>query len=89
MSRIVIPTEGENPQGLHKRYKVLKEDGSPVDPRALYMVLRLDSFGRDPGHIKACRAAARAYVANAPQNMQQVAGEIEKLLDQLEVDADS
>ena len=56
-----MPTESENPYGLHRRYKIRKADGSKCDPNAIYFVLRLDSEGDDFGHISACRAAARAY----------------------------
>lgn len=76
----MIPTKQENPNGLHQRYKVTKADGSECDPRAVYFVLRLDGFGRDTGHIAACRTAARAYVENAPPYLQQVADDLEKLL---------
>lgn len=77
----MIPTPQENPKGLHSRYNVTKTDGSPCDPRAVYFVLRLDGFGRDAGHIAACRAAARKYAEEAPPWMKQVADELNKLLD--------
>lgn len=56
-----IPKQEENPQGLHQRYVISKANREPVDPMATYFVLRLDGFGRDGMHIRACRAAARAY----------------------------
>jgi hypothetical protein len=56
-----IPTEADNPKGLHQRYVVRKASGEASDPMATYFVLRLDGFGRDQMHIAACRAAARAY----------------------------
>lgn len=55
-----IPVAAANPNGLHQRYRVSRIEG-PTDPRAVYFVLRLDRFGRDPVHVEACRAAARAY----------------------------
>lgn len=58
-----LPTPEERPDGLHKRYKIEKADGSPVDPNGTYFVLRLDSGGRDRLHVAACRAAARTYSA--------------------------
>ena len=60
-----IPQQTVNPDGLHQRYIVHKADGSPVDPMATYFVLRLDAKGRDWLHVKACRAAARAYANEA------------------------
>lgn len=57
----IIASAEQNPEGLHRRYIVSRADGSPVDPSAVYFVLRLDSGGSDATHIAACRAAARAY----------------------------
>lgn len=76
----MIPTKSENPKGLHQRYKITKVDGSPTDPRAVYFVLRLDGFGDDPGHIRACREAALAYVREAPPWLLPVAEELRKLI---------
>lgn len=56
-----MPTKEENPDGLHGRYVISKADGSPVDPDAVYFVLRLDSGGSDHKHVAACRAALEAY----------------------------
>ena len=56
-----IPTQEENPKGLHQRYIVSKTDGEPVDADAEYFVLRLDEGGNDIKHIKACRKAIRTY----------------------------
>ena len=56
-----LPTIEANPTGLHQRYTVTKSNGEPVDPNAVYFVLRLDSGGRDWPHIGACREAAKAY----------------------------
>lgn len=80
----MIQSVKDNPHGLHKRYDVAKTNGEPIDPRAVYFVLRLDGFGRDPGHIAACRAAARAYANEAPPWMKQMADELNQLLDHFE-----
>ncbi len=56
-----IPQKRDNPDGLHQRYVVTKANGEAVDPMATYFVLRLDPQGRDGLHVRACRAAARAY----------------------------
>jgi hypothetical protein len=84
-----IPPIEKNPNGLHQRYTITKNNGEPVDFSAVYFVLRLDSGGRDWAHIGACRAAARAYVDQIRKeedasHMQQTADELEALLDRLE-----
>lgn len=56
-----IPTMAESPNGLHQRYNITKASGEPVDPRATYFVLRIDEFGSDWEHIRACRAALWTY----------------------------
>ena len=57
----MIPTQTQNPNGLHQRYIVKKVDGSPVDPDAVYFVLRIDGDGDDPIHIAACQNAINSY----------------------------
>lgn len=56
-----IPTQEQNPKGLHQRYIVQKANGDDVDESAEYFVLRLDKGGSDPKHIAACRFAVRVY----------------------------
>lgn len=63
-----VPSEKENPYGLNGRYIITKADGSPTDPRAVYFVLRLDSFG-DPAHVHACREAAEMYACAAEDSL--------------------
>ena len=41
------------------KYHITKADGSPVDPDAVYFVLRLDNHSR-PDHL-ACRSALQTY----------------------------
>lgn len=57
----MIPTEAENPNGLHGRYIVEKVNGEPVDENAEYFILRLDKNGNDTKHIAACRKAIMTY----------------------------
>jgi len=57
----LLPTQQENPDGLHGRYWIRKADGRLCDPDAVYFVLRLDNGGSDQAHIKAGRFAARMY----------------------------
>lgn len=52
-------------EGLKRKYEIRKADGSPVDPRGVYFVLKLNSS--DPVHAKASRMAAWAY-ANSVEN---------------------
>ena len=56
-----IPTKKENPRGLYQKYRILKANGAPVDPEAVYFVLRLDRNCSDLAHLEACREAVRAY----------------------------
>lgn len=60
-----IPTQKENPKGLHQRYAIRKilPDGTtePRDSSSEYFVLRLDEGGKDIEHIKACRIGVNAY----------------------------
>lgn len=84
----MLPTEKENPSGLYQRYVITKANGEPVDPEAIYFVLRIDSHGDDWAHIEACRAAARAYAAHtsalgSPQ-LAAVGKELDALVDLLE-----
>lgn len=51
-------------QGLYGRYKIEKADGSPVDPKAEYFVLRLDT---DKHAIPAIVAYARSVREDNPQ----------------------
>jgi hypothetical protein len=65
-SKSSIPTREQNPEGLHQRYRVFKivpgaSTLQPIDHGAEYFPLRLDSGGKDPDHIKACRIAIHAY----------------------------
>lgn len=86
-----IPTIETNPEGLHQRYTVTKNNGEPVEETAVYFVLRLDSGGRDWPHISACREAAKAY-CNAvfddcepdAVHLHQMARELGDLVDRLE-----
>ncbi len=79
----MIPTEEENPDGLNQRYNVTKANGEPCDPRAVYFVLRLDSYGDDPEHIEACRAAAKTYYEKCPDYLEKVRYELFRLVQKL------
>lgn len=75
-----IPVAAANPSGLHQRYRVSRLEGR-TDPRAVYFVLRLDRFGRDPVHVEACRVAARAYAqAVKGTKLEQVGQDLRQLV---------
>ena len=82
----LIQSKDANPRGLHQRYIVTKADGSPIDPKATYFVLRLDSNGTDAGHIAACRCAAKEYAENAPVHLKVMAKELLDLVESLDKD---
>ena len=61
MPEELSPTKAENPAGLHQRYKVERTDGTPIDPNAVFFVLRLDNGGKSSLHASAGRAAAKEW----------------------------
>jgi hypothetical protein len=80
----MLPTERQNPTGLHQRYIIRRANGKPIDPNAIYFVLRLDDGGKDPAHIKASRKAARAYAKVIEHHLPDLASELRGLVDGLE-----
>ncbi len=87
----IIPTRENNPEGLHQRYIVSKVDGSPVDPEAIYLVLRIDRKGENQWWSACCRYAAYALVRfvekeyefrEKPRGLHQFAVDLFKLLDE-------
>lgn len=87
-----IPTQGENPKGLHQRYhiqKIVPADGTfddgdsnyktvPVDDNAEYFVMRLDEGGKDPEHIKACRIGVNAYADAIAHHIPELAKDLKE-----------
>lgn len=69
-------SEGENPYGFHRKYAVSKADGSPVDPNAEYLVLRLDDGCKQSPHFRASRKAAHTYANEIEEAMPEVAEDI-------------
>lgn len=47
------------PLGLFQKYEVRKANGSPIDPGAIYLVLRLDAGA----YVGACRSAAAVFAS--------------------------
>lgn len=85
MANLIADKSG-NPNGLYHRYIVTHTDGTPTDPAAIYFVLRLDSHGSDPDHIRACRSALKKYASRlvAHPRLAQLSADICNLLDDLE-----
>ena len=73
---IMIPTQKENPKGLHMRYIVSKTSGEPVDETAEYFILRLDSRGSDPKHIDACRKAVLKYTEEIKEHLPELSKDL-------------
>jgi hypothetical protein len=71
-----IPSQADNPTGLHQRYIVAKASGEQVDPRAEYFVLRVDEHGDDHRHINACRKAVLMYATEIEHYLPQLAAEL-------------
>ena len=68
-----LPTQEENPDGLHRKYNITKTNGQPLDPDSIYFVMRLD--GNNP-HADACRVAALAYCHSIEEHIPQLAGDL-------------
>lgn len=71
-----LPTQSENPKGLHQRYIVSKVSGEPVDPVAEYFVLRVDKHGKDLRHVNACRCAILMYATKIEPYLPELAADI-------------
>jgi hypothetical protein len=60
-------------RGVYGKYKIEKADGSPVDPEAVYFVLRVDTDA-------AARTALRAYCRAIKDTNRQLARELCELI---------
>jgi hypothetical protein len=65
-------------EGLYGKYIIRKADGSPIDPKAKYIVLRYDADSKDfgPSH-----AAIRKYAEEIKQSNPVFALDLTKELD--------
>ena len=63
-------------KGLLPRYKVEKTDGTPIDPKAKYFVLRYDKYGTDRQHIVACQLALFRYAENIEEHIPKLAEDL-------------
>lgn len=77
-----IPTQTENPTGLHQRYAIRKilPNGTTVarDTNSEYFVLRLDEGGKDIEHIKACRIGINAYADAIQHHLPELAKDLKE-----------
>jgi hypothetical protein len=73
----MIPSKDQNQEGFHQRYRVEKIAGN-TDPRAHYLVLRLDKFGGDEKWINACRKAAMTLADEVEKDFPFFAGDLRR-----------
>jgi hypothetical protein len=87
-----IPTQKENPKGLHQRYyiqKIVRADGLfddgegnykliPTDEGSEYFIMRLDQGGKDPKHIAACRIGINAYADAIANHLPELAKDLKE-----------
>lgn len=67
----------DNQKGLYGKYQIIKTDGSPTDPEAVYFTLRLDT---DPH----ARNAVRAYIASVKKGNPELAADLYALILEIE-----
>lgn len=63
----------KNKKGLYGKYVIQKRDGTPVDPRAVYFTLRVDTD-------RHARAAIRAYIESCREEEPELAADLERVL---------
>ncbi len=80
-----IPTQLENPNGLHQKYFVKEffymgktPIETPDDPQADYFVLRLDAGQKDQEHFEACTKAIHVYAKHMAPFKPQLAKELDE-----------
>ena len=64
-------------RGIYGKYRIEKTDGTPVDPRAVYFTLRLDTD-------KHARAAVRAYIESCLDEQPKLAQDLKRMLEEVE-----
>jgi hypothetical protein len=64
------------PKGLYGKYVIQKADGEPVDPKAVYFTMRLDTDAH-------AREAVRAYIRSCRYEHPELARDLEELLERL------
>lgn len=64
-------------RGLYGKYRIEKSDGTPVDSKAVYFTLRIDT---DPH----ARTAIRAYIESCRGENPELAEDLERVLQEFE-----
>jgi uncharacterized protein YegL len=64
------------PKGLYPKYKIVKTDGTPVDPKAQYFTVRIDTD-------RHARVAVRAYIESCREENPELARDLEKVLSEV------
>lgn len=89
LSKIVDPDDKVIEKlGLYDRYKVTKQNGTPLIGDEYYFTLRLDRHSDDSVWTKCCRKAARELVRQLRKNkhLPKLANDLEKQLDRFKKD---
>jgi len=68
--------EREKMKGLYQKYVVSKKSGKPIDPKAQFIVLRVDG-GQ---YVQACRAGVAAFGEAVREKNPALADDIQNLL---------
>lgn len=81
-SASVLLSLNDNPHGLHQKYIITRVDGKPIDPKAVYFVLRLDG---DHIHNKASRSAALEWIdaIGDDSTLKLVANDLKQMVERL------
>lgn len=74
-----MKTEKIRKKGLYGKYIISKSDGSEVDPKAQYFVLRLDENQKDENHLRACRKAIKIYAKEIERTLPFLAQDLKKM----------
>lgn len=77
----IKPSVEDKRDGLKHKYNLTRVDGSPVDPKGIFFVLRLDYHdGCDETHIAACRMAARTYANEIAEHLPALSMDLQRML---------
>jgi len=66
-------------KGLYQKYIVTKTSGKPVDPKARFVVLRVD----DGQYVHSCRAGVAAFAEAVREHNPVLADDLQNLLREL------
>lgn len=66
--------------GLIEKYHISKVDGTPIDEKARYFVLRYDPYQEDSEHMFACRKALMKYADEIENHLPKLAEDIRNVI---------